>query len=76
MEKKYKALSLHQKMEMLIQEMVEKELLLKDAMKEFERIFIETASKKYQRNMTKVATALGIHRNTLHNRTKSLKIKK
>jgi DNA-binding NtrC family response regulator len=63
-------------MEIIIEEMVEKELSLKDGLKEFEKIYIETASKKYKGNMTKMARALGIHRNTLRSRTKSLKIKK
>lgn len=76
MQKKYESLNLHQKMEILIQEMVEKELHLKDAMREFEKIYIETASKKCQGNMTRTAKALGIHRNTLRNRVKLLKIKK
>jgi len=56
--------------------MVEKELSLKDGLKEFEKIYIETASKKYKGNMTKMAKALGIHRNTLRNRSKCLKISK
>lgn len=76
MQKKHESLNLHQKIEILIQEMVEKELDLKDAMREFEKIYIETASKKYQGNMTKTAKALGVHRNTLRNRVKFLKIKK
>jgi DNA-binding NtrC family response regulator len=63
-------------MEIIIEEMVEKELSLKDGLKEFEKIYIETASKKYKGNMTKIAKALGIHRNTLRSRAKSLKIKK
>jgi len=75
-QKKHESLNLHQKIEILIQEMVEKELDLKDAMREFEKIYIETASKKYQGNMTKTAKALGVHRNTLRNRVKFLKIKK
>jgi len=75
MRKKYEALNLHQKMEFLIQEMVEKDLRLKDAMREFEKIYIEMTSKKYQGNITRMSKALGIHRNTLHHRIKSLKIK-
>lgn len=75
MEKKFEGFNIHQKMEILIQEMVDKELHLKDAMKEFEKIYIMTASKKYQGNKTKMAKALGVHRNTLHNRTKVVKIK-
>ena len=75
MQRKYESLNLHQKMEILIQEMVEKELHLKDATREFEKIYIETASKKYQGNMTRAAKALGVHRNTLRNRVNFLKIK-
>jgi len=75
MKKKYETRNLHQKMEVLIQEMVEKDLHLEDALKEFEKIYIEMTSKKYQANITRMAKALGIHRNTLHNRIKSLKIK-
>lgn len=76
MQKKSDKLTIHRKMEIIIEEMVEKELSLKDGLKEFEKIYIETASKKYKSNMTKMAKALGIHRNTLRSRTKSLKIKK
>lgn len=75
MEKKYEDLNIHQKMEILIQEMVDKELHLRDSLREFEKVYIQTASKKYQGNMTRIAKALGIHRNTLHNRAKSVKIK-
>jgi DNA-binding NtrC family response regulator len=63
-------------MELIIKEMVEKEISLKDALREFEKIFFEQAAKKHEGNKTKMAQALGIHRNTLHNRAKVLKIKK
>ena len=76
MQKKSDKPTIHRKMEIIIEEMVEKELSLKDGLKEFEKIYIETASKKYKGNMTKMSRALGIHRNTLRSRTKSLKIKK
>ena len=76
MEKKFDQLTIHQKLEIVIEEMVEKELRLKDVLKEFEKIFIETASKKYKGKMTKIAKAIGVHRNTLRNRAKSLKILK
>lgn len=74
MEEKFKGLSIHNKMEILIKEMIDKELHFRDAMREFEKIYLETASKKYRGNKTKIARALGIHRNTLNNRVKSLKI--
>ncbi|OGD16582.1 MAG: hypothetical protein A2Y69_11215 [Candidatus Aminicenantes bacterium RBG_13_59_9] len=76
MEKKSSPLTIHQKLETLIREMVEREIQYKDALDEFEKIFIETASKTYNGNKSKVAKAIGIHRNTLHSRAKALKIKK
>jgi len=69
-------MTIHQKLEAVIREMVEREVQYKDARKEFEKIFIEPASKKYKGNKTKIAQALGIHRNTVHSRAKILKIKK
>lgn len=67
--------SIHERMVLLIKEMVDKELPIKEAIKEFETIYIETTAKKYKGNKTKMAQALGIHRNTLHNLCKTLKIK-
>ena len=76
MDRKSSDLNLHQRMELIIKDMVEKEISLKDALREFEKIFFEQAAKKHEGNKTKMAQALGIHRNTLHNRAKLLKIKK
>ena len=76
MDKKSSELNHHQRMELIIKEMVEREISLKDALREFEKIFFEQAAKKYEGNKTKMAQAIGIHRNTLHNRAKILKIKK
>jgi len=66
--------TIHERMVLLIKEMVEKELPIKEAIKEFEKIYIETASETYNGNKTKMAQALGIHRNTLHNLCKTLRI--
>jgi DNA-binding NtrC family response regulator len=63
-------------MELIVKDMVEKDIALKDALREFEKIFFEQTAKKYEGNKTKMAEALGIHRNTLQNRAKALKIKK
>jgi DNA-binding NtrC family response regulator len=76
MDRRSSDLNLHQRMELIIKDMVEKEIGLKDALREFEKIFFEQAAKKHQGNKTKMAQALGLHRNTLHNRAKLLKIKK
>ena len=67
--------SIHDQMVLLIEEMVAKELPIKEAIKEFEKIYIETTAKKCNGNKTKMAKALGVHRNTLHNLCKALKIK-
>ena len=75
MPEKSKQVSIHQKMEVLITELVENELPLKEVLKEFEKIYIEMSAQKYNGNKTKMAKALGIHRNTLHNLTKALNIK-
>ncbi len=69
-------MTIHQKLEAVIKEMVDKEVRYKEALREFEKIYLETAMKKYKGNKTLIAKALGIHRNTLHSRTKLLKIKK
>ena len=75
MDKKYSEMTIHQKLDLVIKEMVEREVRFKDAQREFEKIFIETAAKKYGGNKTRVAKEIGIHRNTLHSRAKALKIK-
>lgn len=69
-------MTIHQKLEAVIKEMVDKEVRYKEALREFEKIYLETAMRKYKGNKTLIAKALGIHRNTLHSRTKLLKINK
>jgi len=76
MDKRSSDLNLHQRMELIVKDMVDKEISLKDALREFEKIFFEQAARKHEGNKTRMAQALGIHRNTLHNRAKILKIKK
>jgi DNA-binding NtrC family response regulator len=76
MDKRSSDLNLHQRMELIVKDMVDKEISLKDALREFEKIFFEQAARKHEGNKTRMARALGIHRNTLHNRAKILKIKK
>ena len=75
MPKEFNELTLREKLIDLVDELVEKELPIREALKEFEKLYIETAAKKYKGNKTRVAKALGIHRNTLHNLYKALNIK-
>ncbi|MFQ6082037.1 MAG: helix-turn-helix domain-containing protein [Candidatus Aminicenantia bacterium] len=72
----YSKLSLREKMDLLVEEMIEKKILLNDAKKEFEKLYIEKILKKHKRNISKAAQVLGLHRNTLQSKAKSLKIKK
>jgi transcriptional regulator with PAS, ATPase and Fis domain len=76
MEKKTERLNIHQRLELVITEMVDKEIRLNDGLKEFQKIFIELTAKRYKGNKTKMAEALGIHRNTLLGRAKALKVSK
>ncbi|HDT12778.1 MAG TPA: hypothetical protein ENO03_00325 [Candidatus Aminicenantes bacterium] len=76
MDRRSSDLNFHQRLEMLAGDMVDKEISLKDALREFEKVFYEQAAKKHEGNQTRMAKALGIHRNTLRNRAKVLKIKK
>ncbi len=71
----YKQLTINAKMKILVNDLVENELPLRDALREFEKLYILTASKKYNDHKTRMAQALGVHRNTLHNLCKSLELK-
>jgi len=69
----FSGLTLNQKMKQVIKEMVDIELPFKEALKEFEKIYIDVAEQKYNGKKSKMARALGIHRNTLCNIIKRLK---
>lgn len=74
MGKEFKDLSLHHKMEILVDELVDRELPLKTALREFEKLLIQAAGRRCNGNKTRMAQSLGIHRNTLHNLCKTLNI--
>jgi len=71
----YQKMNIHQKMEMLAEEIVDNELPMNEATCEFKKILIKTAAKKYNGTKTTIAEALGIHRNTLNHLIKKLKLK-
>jgi len=52
-------------MESLIEEMLSGQILLAEALCEFEKIYIRKALDRNDGHLTKTADALGIHRNTL-----------
>jgi DNA-binding NtrC family response regulator len=76
MDKRSSDLNLHQRLEFIVKDMIEKGINLKDALRETEKIFYEQVARRHDGNRTKMAETLGVHRNTLNNRAKVLKIKK
>lgn len=53
------------RLEKLIDEMLDGQILLDEARDEFEKIYIQKALERYNNHLSKTAEALGIHRNTL-----------
>ena len=54
-----------EKLESLVTEMLEKRILLGEAVGVFEKRFIQTALTQTKGNQSKAAELLGLHRNTL-----------
>lgn len=59
---------IHNRLEHLVEEMLDGHILLDEAMSEFEKLYIKKALAKHQQHLTKTAEVLGIHRNTLSKR--------
>lgn len=59
---------MHNRLENLIEEMLEGQILLDEAISEFEKLYIKKALAKHKRHLSKTAAVLGIHRNTLAKR--------
>ena len=55
-------------MESLIEEMLDGQIMLCEALSEFEKLYIQKALDRYDEHLSKTANALGIHRNTLSKR--------
>ena len=55
-------------MESLIEEMLDGQIMLCEALSEFEKLYIQKALDRYDEHLSKTASALGIHRNTLSKR--------
>jgi transcriptional regulator with PAS, ATPase and Fis domain len=58
---------IHNRLEKLIEEMLEGQILLDEALLEFEKLYIKKALAKHK-HLSKTAAVLGIHRNTLSKR--------
>lgn len=61
-------------LEALVTQMVERGILLEEAVSEFERRFIKRAMDQSEGNQSRAARTLGIHRNTLSRKVGEYKI--
>jgi DNA-binding NtrC family response regulator len=64
---------IHSRLASLIEEMLEGQILLDEALSEFEKLYIQKALAKHKEHLSKTATVLGIHRNTLSKRVAAYK---
>lgn len=55
-------------MEKLIKEMLDGQIMLNEAIAEFEKLYIQKALHRCENHLSKTAEMLGIHRNTLSKR--------
>ena len=64
------------RLERLVEEMVDKGVVFDDAVQEFEKRFITRVLANFKGSLTKTAGALGVHRNTLTRKIAEYKIKR
>ncbi len=56
------------RLEALIEEMLDGNILLAEALSEFEKLYIKKALARNNQHLSKTAKALGVHRNTISKR--------
>ena len=56
------------RLEALIEEMLDGQILLAEALSEFEKLYIRRALARNKEHLSKTAKALGVHRNTIAKR--------
>ena len=64
------------RLQKLVDEMVDKGVQFEDAVHEFEKRYIATVLGHHDGSLTKAADVLGIHRNTLTRKMETYKIKR
>jgi DNA-binding NtrC family response regulator len=65
-----------ERLEHLVEEMVDKGVHFEDAVREFEKRFIAKVLRQCEGSLTKTADALGMHRNTLTRKMGDYKIRR
>jgi DNA-binding NtrC family response regulator len=58
-------------LEALVEEMLDGQIMLDEAMAEFEKLYIQKAYDRNRKHITHTADALGVHRNTISKRVNS-----
>ena len=58
-------MKLREQMETLIEKMLDGQILLNEALSEFEKLYIQNALRRNGEHLSQTAECLGIHRNTL-----------
>jgi DNA-binding NtrC family response regulator len=64
---------IHNRLENLVDEMLEGQILLDEALCEFEKLYIKKALARHKQHISNTAAVLGIHRNTLAKRVATYK---
>jgi transcriptional regulator with PAS, ATPase and Fis domain len=67
---------MRERLEALIDEMLDGHILLAEAVNEFERLYIKKALARNKEHLSKTAQALGIHRNTISKRVADQKTRR
>lgn len=67
---------MNEKLQKLVDEMVERGIRFPEATREFEKRFISRVLADSDGNLSKAADALGIHRNTLSRKMTELRLKR
>ena len=67
---------MREQLERLIEEMVDKGILYEDARREFERRFIVRVLGRTGGNLTRAASVMGLHRNTLSRKITEHRLKR
>ena len=64
---------IHNRLENLVDEMLEGHILIDEALCEFEKLYIKKALARHKQHISNTAAVLGIHRNTLAKRVAEYK---
>jgi transcriptional regulator with PAS, ATPase and Fis domain len=62
------------RLEALIDEMLDGQIMLDEALTEFEKLYIQKALARHKEHLSRTANSLGIHRNTLSKRVAAYRV--